>query len=471
MKKKNGNLVLALVFLFTATSVFGQADDFGLHKSEVSPDELLNWTVMGIGKVEKSGSQVAMQESDDSKGIMLVSPDVYDNDVVVRYKVMALTPATVLVALLSVSDVGDSDKLTVPEDFDGSLGLFTSEKENYFFAFKNGPHNVTPFVKKSPEGKTLGSASKNSMIAGVHYDIEVGKLEGKLWLKVDGEKLFETTDPEPLKGGHIALRIRGTAGFKAGCLIKDLEILSNASEQVNGKQPVIGLDNWFNREYDKETGKLRHYLWTDTTYGGFSDFGDIFKEKGAVLKTIGQNPSPDILDKLDVYIIVDPDSTSESDSPNYILQDDINAITNWVKDGGTLLLFANNGPECEFTHFNKLAEVFGFQYIPVSLHPVPNDDWETGAETNLPNHPIFKGVDKIFMKNTASIKLTANSESKPILKDGKDILITETLYGKGKVIAVVDPWLYNEYIHHKRLPESFQNKKAAYNMVEYLIAK
>lgn len=227
MKETNRYLALVLIFLFMVTSTFSQANDFGKNKSEISPDELLNWTVMGKGKVEKSGSQVAMQESDDSKGIMLVSPDVYDNDVVVRYKVMALTPATVLVALLSVSDVGDSDQLTVPEDFDGSLGLFTSEKENYFFAFKNGPHNVTPFVKKSPEGKTLGSASENTLIAGVYYDIEVGKKQGKLWLTVDGEKLFETTDPEPLKGGHIALRIRGTAGFKAGCLLKDLEISSN----------------------------------------------------------------------------------------------------------------------------------------------------------------------------------------------------------------------------------------------------
>lgn len=240
-KMKKWNLIFTILLI--AVGVSAQSNDYELTKFKVSPDELLNWAVMGKGKVEKSGSQVAMQESDDSKGIMLVSPDVYDNDVVVRYKVMALTPATVLVALLSVSDVGDSDKLTVPEDFDGSLGLFTGEKENYFFAFKNGPHNVTPFVRKSPGGKTLGSASKNTMIAGVHYDIEVGKYEGKLWLKVDGEKLFETTDPAPLKGGHIALRIRGTAGFRAGCLIKDLEVLGNTKEQVNGKQPVIGLDN------------------------------------------------------------------------------------------------------------------------------------------------------------------------------------------------------------------------------------
>jgi len=220
-------LKLVLFIVLMSGAALGQLNEFALKKTSVNSNELLKWTVMGNGKVEISGSQIAMQESDDSKGIMLVSPEVYGHDVVVRYKVMALTPATVLVALLSVSDNGDSDKVTVPEDYDGSLGLFTKEKENYFFAFKNGPHNVTPFVRKSPEGTTIGSASENRMIAGVYYAIEVGKKQDKLWLSVDGQKLFETTDPEPLKGGHIALRIRGTAGFKAGCLLKDLEISSN----------------------------------------------------------------------------------------------------------------------------------------------------------------------------------------------------------------------------------------------------
>ena len=227
--KKSRNLVLVLVFTLMAGTAFGQTNDFGLNKSEISLDELLNWTVLGKGKVEKSGSQVAMQESDDSKGIMLVSPDFYDNDMVVRYKVMALTPATVLVALLSVSDIGESEGLTIPENFDGSLGLFLNERENYFFAFKNAPHsNKAPFVRKSPNAsEALGSASENTMIAGVYYDVEVGKHKGKLWLAVNGEKFFEVEDENPLQGGHVALRIRGTAGFKAGCLIQDLEILGD----------------------------------------------------------------------------------------------------------------------------------------------------------------------------------------------------------------------------------------------------
>ena len=235
------------------------------------------------------------------------------------------------------------------------------------------------------------------------------------------------------------------------------------------KRTVIGLDNWFNREYHKKTGKLYHYLWTDTENSGFSQLGDLFKENGSLLKTVDQKPTQDILGNLDVYIIVDPDTTTESKNPNYIASDDINAIENWVKKGGVLLLMANDGPNCEFTHFNLLAETFGFHFVPVTLNPVINRDWEMGAETDLPKHPLFKGVQKIYMKEVAPIKLSKNSKS--VLVDGNDVFIAETTYGKGRVVAIGDPWLYNEYIDHDRLPESFQNKKAARNLVKYLISK
>lgn len=219
---------LGILLLLLAGLVTGQTNDFGLKKTIVSADDLANWPVVGLGKVEKSGNQITMQESDDSKGIMLVSPIPYSSDVIVRYKTLALTSPTVLVALISLSDIGMSDNISIPENFDGSLGLFTNERENYFFAFKNAPHNVTPFVRRSPAtGQTLASASENSMIAGVYYNVEIGKVQGKLWLAVNGVKLFEAEDKDPLSGGHIALRIRGTAGFRAACLIKDLEIFNN----------------------------------------------------------------------------------------------------------------------------------------------------------------------------------------------------------------------------------------------------
>jgi unsaturated rhamnogalacturonyl hydrolase len=51
------------------------------------------------------------------------------------------------------------------------------------------------------------------------------------------------------------------------------------------------------------------------------------------------------------------------------------------------------------------------------------------------------------------------------------VYIAETPFGKGFVLAVGDPWLYNEYIDHAVLPADFENLKAANNLTEYLLSK
>lgn len=244
------------------------------------------------------------------------------------------------------------------------------------------------------------------------------------------------------------------------------------AKHVVDQRPVVGLDNYFNHETNKKTGKIYHYTWDDQANSGFSQLGDIFQKKGALLKTIGQEPIKSILGYLDVYMIVDPDTTSENPNPNYISADDVTAIKNWVREGGVLMLMANDGPNCEFTHYNALAETFGFHFVPVTMNPVIDHDWEMGAETNLPNHPIFKGVDKIYMKEVAPIVLS--KDAKPVLvdhRDGDHVFIGEASYGKGKVLAIGDPWLYNEYIGNSRLPDSFENMKAAHNLVDYLLSE
>lgn len=239
------------------------------------------------------------------------------------------------------------------------------------------------------------------------------------------------------------------------------------AKHVVDRKPVVGLDNWFNRETNKKTGKIFHYTWKDSADSGFSQLGGLFEEKGADLQTIEQAPSISQLRNLDVYIIVDPDTTTESINPNYILDDDITSIENWVKEGGVLMIMANDGPNCEFTHFNQLAEKFGFHFVPLTLNPVLNRDWEMGAEINLPDHPLFNGVNKIYMKEVAPIKLSGKANS--VLVDDGNVYIAETQYGKGRVLAIGDPWLYNEYIGNSRLPESFENMKAAGNLAVYLL--
>lgn len=233
-------------------------------------------------------------------------------------------------------------------------------------------------------------------------------------------------------------------------------------------QKVVSLDNWFNRETNASTGKPYHYLWTDTEWSGYSRWGEIFKSKGAEIRMIGQ-PVSSVLKGTDVYIIVDPDTTTESKSPNYLTAADIKTITGWVRKGGVLAVLANDAPNCEFTHLNQLMKNFGMAFSHVTLHPVTGTNFEMGASVNLPDHPLFRNVKKIYLKEVSDIRLSG--KAKPVLTENNKVLIAECSYGKGYVFAIGDPWIYNEYIDHDRLPESFENRKAAENLTDILLTK
>jgi hypothetical protein len=269
--------------------------------------------------------------------------------------------------------------------------------------------------------------------------------------------IFEIFNPdramENKKNGNVYLLLISLILFGFLCL--------NAISQ-----PVVGLDNWYNREVNPKTGKAFHYLWSDTAFSGYSRWGDIFKSRGAELSTISK-PDVNILGKLDIYIIVDPDTTTESKLPNYIMPEEIRIIVNWVRNGGVLVLMGNDAPNCEFTHFNNLASRFGMTFNHVTLHPVTGNDFEMGASKNLPGHPLFKGVNKIYLKEISDINITGTAKS--VLTEEGKVLIAENLYGKGYVFAAGDPWIYNEYIDHDRLPESFENRKAAENLTDLLL--
>lgn len=244
-----------------------------------------------------------------------------------------------------------------------------------------------------------------------------------------------------------------------------------AGTVVSFAQKTVGLDNWFNHETNAKTGKIFHYTWDDLANSGFSQLGELFKSRGAELKTIASAPTSKSMKGVGLYIVVDPDTTTESPNPNYILANDVKFLKKWVSKGGVLLLMANDGPNCEFTHLNQLAKEFGFYFQAKTLNPVTNRVWEMAAETKFTDHLLFSGVNKIYMKEVAPIVVSKGA--KAILKDGESdaVFIAETQYGKGYVLAVGDPWLYNEYIDHVLLPESFENLKAANNLVDLLLKK
>jgi unsaturated rhamnogalacturonyl hydrolase len=233
-------------------------------------------------------------------------------------------------------------------------------------------------------------------------------------------------------------------------------------------QKTVAMDNWFNRETNAKTGKLYHYLWTDTAWSGFSRWGGIFNQKGA--KTIQiERPSAKLLKNAGIYIIVDPDSVSETPNPNLIQSADVAVIKKWVKKGGVLVLMGNDAKNCEFKHFNQLASEFGIIFDFVSLHKVPKGEWDKGAFVSFSDHPMFSGLSKIYMKEIASLTLSKGAKS--VLSENGLAFVAESSYGKGTVIAIGDPWIYNEYIDHDRLPADFENRKAAENFTDYLIKK
>jgi hypothetical protein len=265
--------------------------------------------------------------------------------------------------------------------------------------------------------------------------------------------------------GLIKQNMKNT--FKAGNKILAISFLfSGFFLQTSFSQPVVGLDNWFNRETNAKTGTPYHYLWTDTEFSGYARWGEIFKSRGAVIKTI-EKPLSSVLEAIDVYIIVDPDTTTESKTPNYFMPDDIKAIKSWVKKGGVIAILANDAPNCEFTHLNQLMREFGMTFNHVTLHPVTGTNFEMGASKDFPAHPLFKGVSKIYIKEVSDINLSGSAKS--VLTENGKVLIAENNFGKGYVFAIGDPWIYNEYIDHDRLPESFENRKAAENLTDLLL--
>lgn len=182
------------------------------------------WTFYGKGISTVRGEMFYMREADDSVGAILISPESYEGDVTLRYEIMPMSAASVCVAILCATDAGEAETLTLPEGYDGNMGLWINSMDNYFFAFHNAAHNRPPFLKRFPANERLVMADKNVLRAGAFYRIEAGRKGNKLWFKVNGECVLETEDPNPLTSGHIAFRIRGIDYEPAACLIRNVSI-------------------------------------------------------------------------------------------------------------------------------------------------------------------------------------------------------------------------------------------------------
>lgn len=225
-----------------------------------------------------------------------------------------------------------------------------------------------------------------------------------------------------------------------------------SSESLIGLNKIVALDYYYNCEF-KQVGSTMvqyHYTWEDTANSGFSDLGRAIYRTGVYITRSRTAPTGDFLKTCSIYVLVDPDTPSETALPHSIEDSTAEAIARWVHEGGVLVLMGNDKGNCEFEHLNMLAGHFGIHFNEDSYHRVVGSEYGMGKFSYLPDHPIFSGVRQIYLKEICSLTLTKPAQT--VLQEDGHVFMASSHFGKGLVFAVGDPWLYNEYVDGKKLP-------------------
>jgi unsaturated rhamnogalacturonyl hydrolase len=335
----------------------------------------------------------------------------------------------------------------------------------FVYAFAKGarlgylPKEYSQLAQKGYDGilKEFLEEEKDGNLS-LNKTVSVGGLGGNPYR--DGS--FEYYLSEPIRKNDF----KGIGPF----IFASVEI-EMMQEHNFAKNKTVALDYHFNREFRKNIiGQTEqyHYTWEDQLHSGFYWWGQIFKEFGAKTINISEKPTAANLKKVNVYIIVDPDTPKETSSPNFIAKKDITEIKKWVKKGGTLLLMANDTANCEIPKFNKLAEAFGIRFTGKSINMVQGTQWHQGKIAIETENEIFKNTRKVYIKELVTLEIF--DKAKAVLEnENKEIIIAKSQFGKGRVLVVGDPWLYNEYVDGRRIPKDYQNFEAARELSKWLL--
>ena len=236
-----------------------------------------------------------------------------------------------------------------------------------------------------------------------------------------------------------------------------------------GRGKTVVLDRFFNSEKKKDSAGREyywHYVWNGWSHPGFGLVQQSFERLGAETDNLDVAPTAANLSGASVYIIVDPDHKKDNPTPNLMNEEWATVIAEWVKQGGVLWLMANDSANCDLEHFNLLARKFGMEFTNKSRNMVKNDIYEQGTLQLTTTEGVFQ-PRKVYLKEISTLSLTA--PAKPVLTEGGDVIIAMAKLGKGAVLAVGDPWLYNEYVDGRKLPASFDNLGAAEDIANWLL--
>lgn len=220
-------------------------------------------------------------------------------------------------------------------------------------------------------------------------------------------------------------------------------------------QSVVALDCFHNHE----SRMPDHYTWEGTRQGGYSELGKVIQALGGRLQSVSEPFTEKALSGVRLLIMVDADTPKETDDPKYISPSEAAALERWVSQGGRLLLLGNDKGNAEFEHWNGLAREFGVEFVE-GIHR--NAAGASKLNLTSGSSVLGEGLTAYFV-DVAPLRLTAK-ESKVLLVDGDTPILAEVRHGKGLVVALGDPWVYNEYIDHR------DNRRMVTNLLKTLMA-
>lgn len=310
------------------------------------------------------------------------------------------------------------------------------------------PGIKTHFLKTAPDGEiSLTSTVKSIGLGGKPYR--------------DGSYHYYVTAPI---GGDDAKGI--------GALLLAANEMELRKDIFLGRGKTALLDGWYNsQKRANAAGQMVefHYKWNDYSNGGYSIFGHIFRTYGVATKTLYTAPTANSLKHGQIYIIASPDNLARNPHPHYMDKQAADAISKWVRNGGTLLIMENDKANADIPHMDILADRFGLHFNNVLAHHVVDEDFSMGRIDVTHPHSPFTHPQALFMKDTSSLTLSKGAQ--PLMTSHGVILMASAKYGEGFVVAVTDPWLYNEYTDGRKpkMPAIYNNFAGGREFVHWLL--
>jgi len=248
--------------------------------------------------------------------------------------------------------------------------------------------------------------------------------------------------------------------------------MENAPEATNLRGDTVLVDAWFNSQQRKNAAgqtESFHYKWNGFSNDGYSLFGHLFEYEGATLGTLFAAPTAANLKHAQIYIIASPDNPAKNSHPHYATSHDGAELSAWVQRGGILLLLENDPANADIEHFDNIADRFGIHFNAVLSHHVVGIDYAAAEIPVKSDGDLFHSPHVLYMKDTCTISVSAPARA--LVTDRDVIVIATAKYGKGTVLAVVDPWLYNEYTDGRKDHPAGDNFAAGKELVRWVIAQ